>query len=165
MALNQNTLHPALVQLGDILAREISGADNMLRMLRAEHQLLQHNDFSELAEMAAGKEREIASLNALAQSQGSLLRELGIQDNRDNTVRQLFAPPGMRELRLKWETLLDLLHSCQQQNQINGQALELARQHNGRALSLLFGGNDRDGTYSRDGARTPVSPSRYTALA
>ncbi len=165
MAPNPDIRHPPFAQLRNILEREIVGATTLLRLLHAEQGLLQHSQFSGLPATAKKKEVEITDLNALAREQGALLRELGITDASDSIVRRLFAPPGMRELRIKWEVLLGLLQDCQRQNQINGQALELGRQHNNRALALLFGNNDADSTYSRDGARPAISPSRYTALA
>ncbi len=165
MALNQNIRHPAFAQLGDILTREISAATTLLHLLHKECKLLQHNNFSELAATANEKEIEISTLNALAREQGSLLQKLGISDDEDCTIHRLFAPPGMRELRMQWEALIELLHDCQRQNQINGQALELGRQHNSRALALLFGDRNTDSTYSRNGSRSSIAPSRYTALA
>lgn len=143
--------------LAGVLREEQECASRLLAVLETEHAAIARRDTDTLQQAVAEKQTLLAQLEASHGRRLQLLQQEGIAaapQGFDALLAQCSV--GHTELTDLWGRTKAVLESCQRQNQINGAVLESSRRITHRALSILLGGGQAEGSelYNQAGKAT-----------
>jgi len=104
---------------------------------------------------------QLENLNEISSQKQSLLKQLEQLDKQrtasspDKNFNEFIANSNNQTLIHQWQTTLESIASCQQQNEINGRLLNKRSQINQDILSILTGRSQQaDETYNAQGSQT-----------
>lgn len=127
------------------------GLAEMLDLLQREAAALSARDSAALEKIALKKQELVPILDRLAAEQQRRPGGPGNAAGMEAWLNRFGAAAG--PLRADWQTVVELLRACHQQNQLNGAYIGLLQRHVETSLDILQGPAHAEATYGRDGAK------------
>ena len=153
-------------QLRGLFRATLDGLSEMLGLLQQESLALSARDDTALDRIALQKRELTPILDRLAAEQGNCLGLAHAGEGIEPYLARVGAGAAVAEgLRADWRKLLDLLHACKHQNELNGAYIGLLRRHVEQALEILHGPSHSEATYGPDGAKRRAAYSRRSYSA
>ncbi len=150
-----------LAQLLASLTAERDALRGFVTLLEREQSLLVANQTDNLLELAEQKSVNAVSLNGLAESRRTLLRQSVPELSIDaiHAWLQKNSPQGLTT----WQEVRVLAERAQQLNNTNGELVQMKLRHNHQALSVLSKAVNKATLYGKDG-QTSFSPGSGRSL-
>jgi flagella synthesis protein FlgN len=155
--LNQNHI----TKLLGALTAELAALRKFVHLLEQEQGLLLENNTDQLLEFSEQKTTQAISLNELAESRRSLLRE-NIQEITVETIRAWLKTHSTEGLEI-WQEIRTLAESTQKINHTNGELIQMKLRHNQKSLAVLSNAVNKANLYGPDG-QTNFSPGSGRSL-
>ncbi|MFP5344536.1 MAG: flagellar protein FlgN [Gammaproteobacteria bacterium] len=160
-AVNQAELKQRMTMLFEL---EIESVTELLRILDDERDALMKHDPHVIEQIAQKKLRHLDDIEDWGRKRDALLRSAGYPCTREGIMRYL-AEHTDTGLDGHWRALEQLLHQCQQQNEVNGGVVSLSRRHVQRALGILRGLPAEQSLYNAAGNAEEIPFSKTLATA
>jgi flagellar biosynthesis/type III secretory pathway chaperone len=139
----------------EILSHEAKLIEDFVLLLEQEKILLIEGRTEALAALIEKKEALAGKLNDLTQQRSHCLLDGGFSPDREGMDAWARKHPQQKEALAVWERALSLAAQAREQNRINGQLVDLHRQHTSEALKILLRKESRLDLYGPDGRSRP----------
>jgi flagellar biosynthesis/type III secretory pathway chaperone len=127
-------------KLQQLMQSEYSALENLHATLLHEKEALENNQIDNITQIAEQKSRQVEDFPNLVSQRAELLHNAGF-NNTQADIEQAIEQAPTDELRSQLHGLLqqnlELMESCQKQNQVNGVVIEVGRQSTSFILDLL----------------------------
>lgn len=139
--------------LAQLIAREIQYVSELIDILRAENDTLNHNDRDGLITVIADKQGVIEALNEVDRRRAHCLNGAGYAADRHGVEAYIRdqAQPARGKLERLWQQLIELASACQRQNLVNGSIIGMSLRHCTQAVAVLCGQDPRQELYDPRG--------------
>lgn len=138
-------------RLNELLRAQYTCAGQLQSVLQAETEALLTRNLDELEHLIGEKQRLTQQLEHLAADQQRLLGEYGHGGDPAGIEACIAWCDDTGLLLRGWKALLERIRNCQQQNRVNGVALESSRRHAQHVLGILRGQAPLPDLYSAAG--------------
>ena len=144
--------HSLLAQLH----AETQAFSQFFNTLQAEQQALVGNDVNALTALSQTKQKQVETLNHLAEERMRQLAALGLHSDETGMEQWLAAAgnPGQKA----WQELLAIAREAYHCNQVNGTLIQKNMQHHQKALSVLMTAANQVSLYGADGQPQGIYP-------
>ncbi|KRT56304.1 flagellar protein FlgN [endosymbiont of Ridgeia piscesae] len=159
--------HPKLRErFSRILQRESEATEQLLVLLKQEYALLKSTAPAEQLEaLNQQKEQQIINVAQAVEAHNRLLRELGLNNNGEETRKLIEQLDGSGLLQQQWQTFLKQVDASQKQNGINGGLLTLSQRQAAQGLDILRGIGENQKSYGPSGESRSHSHSHSLGKA
>jgi len=149
--------------LADALRAEISGFEQLCRVLDEEHAALVEADADCLVTLSEEKARVVERLRDLAHDRTRVMHDLSLDPHAPDFASRSVGSSGSdaKALATLWNALLDVAGKARDRNRGNGELLAVRMTHNRVALETLSAAARRHSVYGPDGQNI-IQPSNRT---
>jgi flagellar biosynthesis/type III secretory pathway chaperone len=149
--------------VADALRAEISGFEQLCRVLDEEHAALVQADADRLLTLSEEKARVVERLKVLAHDRTRIMHGLSLDPHAPKFASRSAGPAGSdaKALATLWNALLEVAGKARDCNHANGALLAARMTHNRAALETLNAAARRHSVYGPDGQNV-IQPSNRT---
>lgn len=154
---------PALMQpseLRTLLEADVHACRALLELLASERDALKNRDQHLLESIIRTKADHLQHLEDSAQRRAHWAQALPAQGASAEEKWQHHMAQQAPEVVHLWGNLKELLHSCRQENEINGKILARNQKTYARLMSILRGQTTSTNLYNAKGGRKPHMPGQ-----
>ena len=141
------------------LTRELSA------LLDTEYAAITGRDFTAFEQTVHEKAMTVEQLDLLEQERIAMIESAGFDPGPDGIVNFFGWCDSSNNITPHWETLLDLVGKCRDQNRRNHQLIELCSRHTRETLRILRGEEAQPDLYQPDGDTGSGHDNRSLARA
>jgi len=152
-------------QLKDTLRMAKLCAKRILSLLEQERQALAGRDSVVIEQLVTAKLQAFERWEQLESQRRGLLQKSGLANDNRGMEQFLARADHSGELNRAWRELQDLTARCRQENQLNGNIIDIHRRQASEALAILSGQLGRLTGYAASGNAQRSSENRLLGEA
>lgn len=154
----------SIVDLKDLLSRDVQQLEQLTNILRKEKSCLSSSDLSKLQELTAEKNQLLDQLRERARQKIRVLVAIGYQPDK-GTPSRFIQSTGQAELYELWKRADQQMQECKTLNQNNGRVISHLQKRLSRLTSIFRGAAGQQKLYGAKGECTTVSGTNILASA
>ena len=145
-------------QFQRLLSAELGSAEQLMRVLEREHQLLIQGDADEIRAVSREKQTLVREMTQQLLVRDRFLERLGLPTGNEGAGRFIECADTAAGLQQIWQQIGRLAPQLHDQNEINGGIVAAAQRHVREALNILIDQNEQCPTYGPGGSAAGRSP-------
>ncbi|VAW73942.1 hypothetical protein MNBD_GAMMA12-3747 [hydrothermal vent metagenome] len=138
------------IDLGAIIELQSSHLEQMLELLKKEHYQIS-KDPETLTSIAVEKHKQVQFIEQQTVQHNKLLQQAGFTADQSGMKNFIHWCGSPHKLMIQWETLLNKIEKCQENNLRNGMLVEMSHNRLTQIADIFQGEEKQTRTYNQSG--------------